>query len=59
MIIKLEDKCILERLSELKNQMHLYINWELLFGNQFPNVWKLRNKHLNYPQDKEKVRKDF
>ena len=36
MIIKLEDKGILERLSELKNQMHLYVDWSLLFGNQFP-----------------------
>lgn len=37
MIIKLEAKGILERLSELKNQMHLYVNWGLLFGSQFPN----------------------
>lgn len=36
MIIKLEAKGILERFSELKNQMHLYVDWSLLFGNQFP-----------------------
>lgn len=38
MIIKLESKGILERLSELKNQMHLYVNWGLLLGSQFPNT---------------------
>ena len=31
-IIGLENKGLIERLVELKNQMHLYVNWGLLFS---------------------------
>jgi len=37
MIICLEKKGIVERFSELKNQMYLYVDFNKLFGNDLPN----------------------
>lgn len=37
MIIGLEKKGIVERFSELKNQMYLYVDFNKLFGNDLPN----------------------
>lgn len=37
MLIGLENKGLVERFSELKNQMYVYVNWELLFGNELPD----------------------
>lgn len=37
MLIGLENKCLVERFSEPKNQMYVYVNWELLFGNELPD----------------------
>lgn len=40
-ISDLEKKGILERLSELKNEMHLYVNFDVLFGNKLPDGFDL------------------
>lgn len=37
MLIRLENKGLVERFTELKNQMYVYVNWELLFGNELPD----------------------
>ena len=37
MIVTLEKKGLLERLSELKNQMYLYVDFNKLFGNDLLN----------------------
>lgn len=52
MIITLENKGIVERFSELKNQMHLFVNWELLFGNELPS------NQNNLVKDDSEVGKD-
>ena len=37
MIIALKTKCVVERFSELKNQMYLYVDFKKLFGSNLPN----------------------
>lgn len=37
MIITLENKGVVERFSELKNQMYLYVDFKKLFGSNLPN----------------------
>ncbi len=41
MIIKLEDMHLVERLSELKNEMHLNVDFDALFGNKLPDGFDL------------------
>ncbi len=40
-IVSLEKKGILERISELKNEMHLNVDFDVLFGNKMPNNFNL------------------
>ena len=37
MIIALENKGVVERFSELKNQIYLYVDFKKLFGSNLPN----------------------
>ncbi len=41
MIIKLENMHLVERLSELKNEMHLNVDFDALFGNKLPDGFDL------------------
>lgn len=41
MIAKLENMHLVERLSELKNEMHLNIDFDALFGNKLPDGFDL------------------
>lgn len=41
MITKLENMHLVERLSELKNEMHLNIDFDALFGNKLPDGFDL------------------
>ena len=40
-IISLESKGILQRYSELKNEMHIYVDYDVLFGNKLPDKFDL------------------
>ncbi len=40
-IISLENKGILQRYSELKNEMHIYVDYDVLFGNKLPDKFNL------------------
>ena len=40
-IISLENKGILLRYSELKNEMHIYVDFDVLFGNKLPDKFNL------------------
>lgn len=41
MISKLEKMCLVERLSDLKNEMHLNVDFDALFGNKLPDGFDL------------------
>lgn len=41
MIAKLENMHLVERLSELKNEMHLNVDFDALFGNKLPDGFDL------------------
>lgn len=41
MITKLENMHLVERLSELKNEMHLNVDFDALFGNKLPDGFDL------------------
>lgn len=41
MITKLENMHLVERLSELKNEMHLNVDFDALFGNKLPDSFDL------------------
>lgn len=41
MIIKLENMHLVERLSELRNEMHLNVDFDALFGNKLPDGFDL------------------
>lgn len=40
-ITSLEEKGVLERYSELKNEMHIYVDFDVLFGNKLPDKFNL------------------
>lgn len=40
-ITNLEEKGVLERYSELKNEMHIYVDFDVLFGNKLPDKFNL------------------
>lgn len=41
LIASLEEKGVLERYAELKNEMHLYVDFDVLFGNKLPDKFNL------------------
>lgn len=40
-ITSLEEKGILQRYAELKNEMHIYVDFDVLFGNKLPDKFNL------------------
>ena len=41
LITSLEEKGVLERYAELKNEMHLYVDFDVLFGKKLPDKFNL------------------
>lgn len=41
LIASLEEKGVLERYAELKNEMHLYVDFDVLFGKKLPAKFNL------------------
>ena len=41
LIASLEEKGVLERYAELKNEMHLYVDFDVLFGKKLPDKFNL------------------
>ena len=40
-ITSLEEKGVLQRYAELKNEMHIYVDYDVLFGNKLPDKFDL------------------
>ena len=40
-ITSLEEKGVLQRYAELKNEMHIYVDFDVLFGNKLPDKFNL------------------
>lgn len=41
LIVKLEQKKLINRLADLKNEMHIYVDFDALFGNKLPDGFDL------------------
>lgn len=40
-ITSLEEKGVLQRYAELKNEMHIYVDFDILLGNKLPEKFNL------------------